>query len=166
MFLAIFWALKTTCMIMKTIILFFSFMLATVCLAQQEDEHVWKKVDADDGTQFWYDSAKLDTMKADRFNIWILETHRPPLSYEDIEGEIYRSKTLYAVNLTSVKYGILKIRYFDMSNRELFRFDYDNPPPPESIRYTYPVTENSLLHHLITELYGPDGVKTKGESFQ
>lgn len=134
--------------------------------AQQEEEHVWKKVDAADGTQFWYDAAHLDTMKADKFNIWILETHRPPLTYEDIKGEIYRSKTLYCVNLTSVKYGILKIRYFDMSNTELYRFDYDNPPPPESIRYTYPITENSLLHHLITELYGPDGVKSGSESFK
>jgi hypothetical protein len=133
--------------------------------AQQEEEHVWKKVDAADGTQFWYDAASLDTVKGDRFNIWILETHRPPITYEDIEGEIYRSKTLYCVNLTSVKYGILKIRYFDMSNIELYRFDYDNPPPPESIRYTYPITENSLLHHLITELYGPDGVKSSGEIF-
>ncbi|MBT8377961.1 MAG: hypothetical protein KJN64_01885 [Ignavibacteria bacterium] len=153
---------------MKTRTLLIGLILITANLltAQQEEEHVWKKVDASDGTQFWYDSAKLDTMKADKFNIWILETHRPPLTYENIEGEIFRSKTLFAVNLTSVKYGILKIRYFDMNNRELYRFDYDNPPPPESIRYTYPITENSLLHHLITELYGPDGVKTGGESFQ
>jgi hypothetical protein len=143
------------------------FLFSSTCLlAQQEAEHVWKKVDAADGTQFWYDATHLDTMKSDRFNIWILETHRPPLTYTDIEGEIFRSKTLYAVNLTSVKYGILKIRYFDMNNRELYRYDYDNPPPPESIRYTYPITENSLLHHLITELYGPDGVKTSGKDFQ
>lgn len=145
----------------------FIFLVSFTCLfAQQEEEHVWKKVDAADGTQFWYDAAHLDTIKGDKFNIWILETHRPPLTYEDIEGEIYRSKTLYCVNLTSVKYGILKIRYYNMSNLELFRFDYDNPPPPESIRYTYPITENSLLHHLITELYGPDGVKSRADSLK
>ena len=153
---------------MKTKLIIFSIVLVSInyAFAQQEEEHVWKKVDAADGTQFWYDAAYLDTMKADRFNIWILETHRPPLNYEDIEGDIYRSKTLYCINLTSVKYGILKIRYYDMSNIELFRFDYDNPPPPESIRYTYPITENSLLHHLITELYGPDGVKNRDDSFK
>jgi hypothetical protein len=152
-------------MSLRTAILFLvSFSLSNL-IAQQVEEHVWKKVDASDGTQFWYDAAYLDTMKSDRFNIWILETHRPPLTYEDIPGEIFRSKTLYCINLTSVKYGILKIRYYDMSNTELFRFDYDNPPPPESIRYTYPITENSLLHHLITELYGPDGVKSSKNSF-
>jgi hypothetical protein len=152
----------------KLRIIIFSLFLtaANLLTAQQEEEHVWKKVDAVDGTQFWYDASKLDTIKGDRFDIWILETHRPPLTYDDIQGEIFRSKMLYSINLTSVKYGILKVRYYDVNNRELFRYDYDNPPPPESIRYTYPITENSLLHHLITELYGPTGVKSQGEDFQ
>lgn len=133
-------------------------------LAQQEEEHVWKMIDASDGTKLWYDAAKLDTMKGDKFNIWILETHRPPKTIEEIDGEIFRSKTLYCINLTTVKYGILKIRYFDVNNTELHRYDYDNPPPPESIRYTYPITENSILYHLITELYGPKGIRSKQNS--
>ena len=130
-------------------------------LAQEEEQHVWKVVNATDGSKFWYDASALDTIKGDRFNIWILETHQPPIKYEGIEGEVFRSKTLYAINLTTVKYGILKIRYYDVSNKEIFRFDYDNPPPPESIRYTYPVTDQSMIFYLIEELYGPKGEKTR-----
>lgn len=129
-------------------------------LAQEEEQHVWKVVNASDGSKFWYDASALDTIKGDRFNIWILETHQPPIKYEGIEGEVFRSKTLYAINLTTVKYGILKIRYYDVSNKEIFRYDYDNPPPPESIRYTYPVTDQSKIFYLIEELYGPKGKKT------
>jgi hypothetical protein len=128
-------------------------------LAQEEEQHVWKVVNASDGSKFWYDASALDTIKGDRFNIWILETHQPPIKYEGIEGEVFRSKTLYAINLTTVKYGILKIRYYDVSNKEIFRYDYDNPPPPESIRYTYPVTDQSMIFYLIEELYGPKGKK-------
>lgn len=142
-------------------ILIAAFSLVSIC-AQQEAQHVWKVVNADDGSKFWYDASTLDTIKGDRFNIWILETHQPPNKYEGIEGEVFRSKTLYTVNLTTVKYGILKVRYFDVSNQEIFRYDYDNPPPPESIRYTYPITDNSLLFYLIKELYGPKGEKSKG----
>jgi hypothetical protein len=130
-------------------------------LAQEEEQHVWKVVNASDGSKFWYDASALDTIKGDRFNIWILETHQPPIKYEGIEGEVFRSKTLYAINLTTVKYGILKIRYYDVSNKEIFRYDYDNPPPPESIRYTYPVTDQSMIFYLIEELYGPKGKKTE-----
>jgi len=86
-------------------------------LAQEEEQHVWKVVNAADGSKFWYDASALDTIKGDRFNVWILETHQPPVKYEGIEGEIFRSKTLYAINLTNVKYGILKIRYYNVSNQ-------------------------------------------------
>lgn len=129
--------------------------------AQEEEQHVWKVVNATDGSKFWYDASALDTIKGDRFNIWLLETHQPPVKYEGIEGEVFRSKTLFAINLTTVKYGILKIRYYDVSNKEIFRFDYDNPPPPESIRYIYPVTDKSMIFYLIEELYGPKGEKSK-----
>ena len=135
---------------------FFLILLSTTFLfPQQEDQHVWKVVNGDDGSKFWYDASSVDTMKGDRFNIWILETFKPPKKYEGIDGEVFRSKTLYTINLSSVKYGILKIRYFDISNKEIFRFDYDNPFPPESIRYPYPITDPSLLFYLIKELYGP-----------
>ena len=125
--------------------------------AQQEDQNVWKVINADDGSKFWYDASSVDTTKGDKFNIWVLETNQPPKKYEGIEGNVFRSKTLYTINLTTVKYGILKIRYYDVSNQEIFSFDYDKPMPPESIRYPYPITDNSLLFYLLKELYGPKG---------
>jgi hypothetical protein len=129
--------------------------------AQQSEQHVWKVVNADDGSKFWYDASSIDTTKGDRFNIWILETYQPPKQYEGIEGNVFRSKTLYTINLTTVKYGILKIRYYDVSNQEIFSFDYDKPMPPESIRFPYPITDNSLLFYLIKELFGPKGKQIK-----
>jgi hypothetical protein len=129
--------------------------------AQQSEQHVWKVVNADDGSKFWYDATSIDTIKGDRFNIWILETNQPPKQYEGIEGDVFRSKTLYTINLTTVKYGIMKIRYYDVSNQEIFSFDYDKPMPPESIRFPYPITDNSLLFYLIKELFGPKGEQIK-----
>ena len=124
-------------------------------LAQENDQHVWKVINADDGSKFWYDVSTLDTSGSDRLNIWILETYQPPRQYDGIEGDVFRSKTLYTINLTTVKYGILKVRYYDMTNNEIFSFDYDNPMPPESIRFPYPITNNSKLFYLIKDLYGP-----------
>jgi hypothetical protein len=123
--------------------------------AQQAEQHVWKVINADDGSKFWYDASSIDTSNGDKFNIWMLETNQPPKKYEGIEGDVFRSKTLYTINLTTVKYGILKIRYYDVSNQEIFSFDYDKPMPPESIRFPYPITDNSLLFYLLKELYGP-----------
>jgi hypothetical protein len=127
-------------------------------VAQQEDQHVWKVINADDGSKFWYDASSIDTTSGDRFSIWVLEANQPPKKYEGIEGDVFRSKTLYTINLTTVKYGIQKIRYYNVSNQEIFSFDYDKPMPPESIRFPYPITDNSLLFYLLKELYGPKGV--------
>jgi len=143
----------------KTILLIIIGFVSLV--AQQSEQHVWKVVNADDGSKFWYDASSIDTTKGDRFNIWILETYQPPKQYEGIEGNIFRSKTLYTINLTTVKYGIMKIRYYDVSNQEIFSFDYDKPMPPESIRFPYPITDNSLLFYLIKELFGPKDEQIK-----
>ena len=144
---------------LKTILLI---IIGFVSLAaQQSEQHVWKVVNADDGSKFWYDATSIDTIKGDRFNIWILETNQPPKQYEGIEGDVFRSKTLYTINLTTVKYGIMKIRYYDVSNQEIFSFDYDKPMPPESIRFPYPITDNSLLFYLIKELFGPKDEQIK-----
>ena len=126
-------------------------------LAQENDQHVWRVVNYNDGSKFWYDVSNIDTAKSDKLNIWLLETYQPPRQYEGIEGDVFRSKTYYTINLTTVKYGILKVRYYDMTNNEIFSFDYDNPMPPESIRFPYPITNNSKLFYLIKELYGPQG---------
>jgi hypothetical protein len=144
---------------LKTILLIIIGFVSLV--AQQSEQHVWKVVNADDGSKFWYDTSSIDTAKGDRFNIWILETNQPPKQYEGIEGDVFRSKTLYTINLTTVRYGIMKIRYYDVSNQEIFSFDYDKPMPPESIRFPYPITDNSLLFYLLKELYGPKDEQTK-----
>jgi hypothetical protein len=144
---------------LKTIL--FTFICCFTLLAQQEDQHVWKVVNADDGSKFWYDVSTLDTTKGDKLNVWILETNQPPKQYEGIDGDVFRSKTLYTINLVTVKYGILKVRYYDLNNKEIFSFDYDNPQPPENIRYPYPITDNSLLFYLLKELYGPQKNQNK-----
>jgi hypothetical protein len=139
----------------------FTFICCFTLLAQQEDQHVWKVVNADDGSKFWYDVSTLDTTKGDKLNVWILETNQPPKQYEGIDGDVFRSKTLYTINLVTVKYGIMKVRYYDLNNKEIFSFDYDNPQPPENIRYPYPITDNSLLFYLVKELYGPQKNQNK-----
>ena len=144
---------------LKTILLILISYLSLY--AQQDDKHVWKVVNADNGIKFWFDATTLDTTNGNKLNVWILETNQPPKQYEGIDGDVFRSKTLYTINLITVKYGILKVRYYDLNNKEIFSFDYDNPIPPENIRFPYPVTDNSLLFYLLKELYGPKESQTK-----
>ena len=144
---------------------YYCFLIIAFCSVvssgQTDETHVWKVLNLDSGEKIWYDASAIDTIKGDRFDIWILEVHRPPKTFDGFEGEVFRSKTLYGINLTIVKYGILKVRYYNIMNKEIYSYDYDNPPPDDSIKYTYPVTENSYIHLLIRELYGKEGDSNK-----
>ena len=140
---------------MKILLLAGITLFSTLLFGQNKETHRWKKVDNPAGKKIWYDVSTLDTLKGSKFAVWVLEVHTPPLKFPGLDGEVYRTKTLYAVNLTTVRYGIVKIRYYDVKNKLLYSFDYDTPPPPtDAIKYPYPVLENSDVHLIIKELFG------------
>ncbi len=135
-------------------------VLQSVSFTQNNETHIWKLFERENGQKAWYDASGLDTIKSDKFEIWVLTVNKPPQKYEGIEKEVYRVKTLYTINLTSVKYGILKVTYYDIKNEEVFNYDYNNPPQPESIKYAYPITENSIMYDVVKNIYGPGGLKS------
>jgi hypothetical protein len=128
----------------------------------QEEIHRWKKLDTITGEQIWFDTSFTDTLKGDKFEVWVLKVHTPPMKSEVVDGDIYRSKILYAINLATVRNGIMKLRYYDVKNIELYSFDYDAPPPPtDALRYPYPVLEDSPLYLIIKEIFKDQEKSTK-----
>lgn len=142
------------------IISILGFINSTISLAQSNETHIWKLFERENGQKAWYDASGLDTVKGNNFDIWVLTVNKPPVKYEGVDKEVYRVKTLYTINLTSVKYGILKVMYYDIQNKEVFSYDYNNPPQPESIKYAYPITENSLIFDIVKTIFGPGGLKS------
>lgn len=128
----------------------FTFLISLSALAQS-GEHRWKPIEVNDNDKIWFDTASLDSAKGGKFDVWVLEMHRPPLRFEGIRGEVYRSKTLYTVNLENVKYGIMKVVYYNLENREIFNYDYGIGNIIENVKYTYPVMEDSFMHKIIRE---------------
>ena len=128
-------------------------IIPSITFAQKET-HRWKKLDTITGEQIWFDASFTDTLKGEKFEVWILKVHTPPMKSEGVEGDIYRSKILYAINLANVRYGIMKLRYYDVKNIELYSFNYDTPPPPtDALRYPYPVLEESPLYLVIKDFF-------------
>ena len=126
----------------------------------QDVVHRWKQLVIDDKEKVWYDQSMTDSIKGNKMNIWILQMHKPPLTGEGIKGEVYRSKTLYAINLKTVKYGILNVIYNDVTNKEMYNFKYNIDDYPENLKYSYPITEKSILFTLLKELFNKPGDKT------
>ncbi len=148
--------------LLKTIAVLLIFLQISVFA--QADEHRWKPLVVNKSQKIWYDESQLDSVNSSKFEIWVLEMHTPPLTFDELPGKIYRSKTLYAVNLLSARYGIEKVIYYDVLNKELYNFDYKIENYPDDLKYSYPVMEKSTIHSIIKELYKIRGDKKAGET--
>lgn len=127
-------------------------LIIAINTAGQNTSHNWKPLVIDDNQRMWYDRSQLDTINNPAFDIWILEMHRPTLSLEGISENIMRTKTLYAVDLQSYKYGLKKVAYYDPSNQIIKSFQYDTNSSTEEYKYIFPITENSFMQKLVDEL--------------
>ena len=128
-------------------------LVITANIYAQEHVQMWKPLVIDDKEKVWYDQSMTDSIKGSKMNIWILQMYQPPLTDEGIKGEVYRSKTLYAINLKTAKYGILNVIYYDVANKEMYNFKYNIDDYPETLKYTYPITEKSILFAFLKEIF-------------
>ncbi|MCS7052889.1 MAG: hypothetical protein NZM09_04055 [Ignavibacterium sp.] len=132
-------------------LLIFLFALNITLFPQGEDKHIWRQLVSESGEKFWYDPTTFDSVSNDRLDVWILESHRPPLRFEGIEADVYRSKILYTINLLTAKYGLKKIRYYGLTNKELYSYDYDMYISDDTFSFPYPIITGSKIHLVLQE---------------
>ncbi|MHB8578914.1 MAG: hypothetical protein ACYDA4_03515 [Ignavibacteriaceae bacterium] len=126
--------------------------LASTAIAQSSGPK-WKPIVIKDSKRIWYDSASVVHAGQNKIDVWMLETYDHPLTFVQIPGKIYRSKTLYTIDLNRATYGIKKVDYYNIDNREIYNHDYKIEDYPDSIKYSYPILENSPLHLLLRDLF-------------
>lgn len=126
--------------------------LASSAIAQSSNPK-WKPIVISQSKRIWYDSASVNPAGQDKIDVWMLEIYDHPLTFVQIPGEIYRSKTLYAIDLNRATYGIKEVDYYNIDNREIFNHDYKIDDYPDSVKYSYPIMENSPLHLLLRDLF-------------
>ena len=135
-------------------------LIMAATIYAQDNIHRWKPLVIGDKDKVWYDQSMTDSIKGSKMNIWILQMYQPPLTDEGINGEVYRSKTLYAINLRTAKYGILNVIYYNVTNKEMYNFKYNIDDYPENLKYSYPITEKSILFALLKEILNKPGDNT------
>lgn len=135
----------------KTLIFLYIVVLAATGVAQKEN-HKWKPLQVDDNKKIWYDLSQVDTLTRTKFDVWLLELHKPTLKIDGVPGQVMRTKTLYSINLEEVFYGINEVVYYDVNNKEIKRYRYGLKNYPEEMKYTFPITKDTDLHLFINEL--------------
>ncbi|HED37933.1 MAG TPA: hypothetical protein ENI76_06790 [Ignavibacteria bacterium] len=138
---------------MKRIAIVFILMLVGFSFTMaQVNAHRWLPLQNKQAKRIWYDAAMIDNATGnDTFDIWVLEQHTPPLIFKEVKGKVYRSKILYSINLKTVKYGIMKVVYYNSANKKLYSFNYPIANFPDKYKYTYPIMKDNYLYNIIKE---------------
>lgn len=126
--------------------------MISVSIAQSSSPK-WKSIVINNSNRIWYDSASVTKTGQNKIDVWLLEEYDHPLVFAQIQGQIYRSKILYTIDLNHVRYGIMKVNYYNIDGTEIYSHDYKIEQYPDSIKYSYPVLENSPLHLLLMDLF-------------
>jgi len=127
-------------------------LTAVTSTSAQENAHRWLPLQNRQAKKVWYDVSMIENASnQDTFDIWILEQHTPPLVFKDIKGKVYRSKILYSINLKTVKYGIMKVVYYNSSNKKIYSFNYPIANFPDKYKYTYPIMKDNYLYYIVKE---------------
>ncbi len=121
------------------------FCISGINLIAQNGNMQWKFLTENSNQKIWYDASSLDSLPAVKINIWILQMNKQPLEFKEVPEKIYRSQIQYALDLKSDRYGILKVVYFGINNKEIYNFNYHIEDYPDSIKYTYPISDISFL---------------------
>ncbi|MCC6549319.1 MAG: hypothetical protein IT279_04540 [Ignavibacteriaceae bacterium] len=130
------------------------FLFVTVSnLFPQKENHKWKPLIITESQKVWVDQSQADTITAPVFDIWVLELHQPLLTVEGIKGKVMRSKSLYQVNVLEKCYNLKSVVYYNSSNTEIARFDYDLSLMNENNRFSFPVYEESVIDKIIRTIF-------------
>ena len=138
---------------MKSIIVLIIFLFVyctSNTLAQTEPK--WIPLIITQSQRIWYQYPTSDPSNKNKIDVWILQMHQPPLSFHEIKEKIYRSKTLYGLNLETGKYGIFRVIYYDISNNVIDDFDYHPDEYPDDMKYSYPISGNTTLSTLLKKI--------------
>lgn len=143
---------KDTMKNLFTMILFILLVITSGKISAQSDTTRWKPILVNDKQSTWYDVASIDTLQNNKVYVWVLQTHKPPLKFDGLRGDIYSSKTQYAIDFQTNKYGILKVIYYDNNNNEMYNFNYHIDKYADELKYTYPTVNYSVMKELVSIL--------------
>ncbi len=138
---------------MKNNILFLVFLavlIGSTSFAQSEN-HKWKVLFSG-AKNVWYDGTQLDTVSSSRFDLWIIELHKPALTLDGVAKKITRTKTLYSVDREIGKYGLKKVVYYNNVSTELARYSYESDDSTGTTKYYFPIINSELFDGIFKEL--------------
>ena len=118
-------------------------LLSGNLFAQVIDEN-WAPISYN-GKLVYVDLKDIKSFHGDDIYVWTIENLSSPLDMDEVNDEIYRTKTYYLINKSLLKYSILEVIYYDRKNNVIKDFTYSSTSDDPDIKYNYPLFKGSLV---------------------
>lgn len=124
------------------------FFVAALFLAQsfvwgQEASENWVPVSDNTNNNLFINTAGLSSFTGDDIYVWIQQEYNSPITIEEIESSIYKTKTYYLMNKSLLRYSIQQIVYYDKNNNVITHYGYEHDSENPLLKYNYPIFKNS-----------------------
>lgn len=130
---------------------FFVSLLLTCAIsskAQNVNEN-WVSVSIENDKSLYINVTGLSEFQGNEIYVWSLEEVNPPLTMEEVNGNIYKIKTYYHINKELFRYGIMQIIYYDKDNNVMKHYNYNRTTENPEFIYNYPVIKNSDVYKIL-----------------
>ncbi len=128
----------------KNLLLLLALILsANLSLNAQTDSSKWVLVKSGIKTKISVNENGLQSFKGDDFYAWVKEEFKEPFSIEDIDKEIYKTKTYYLFSKPLKRYSILQIIFYDEDGNVIKSYSYDRTSDDIDYKFNYPIIQDS-----------------------
>ena len=124
--------------VLPFIILFFS-----AGFVHSQATENWVPVIIDNESSLYINVTGLSSFQGDDFYVWTLEETKRPITIDEVNGDIYKTRTYYLFNKQSGRYSILQIIYYDEKENVLKSFSYNVETDNPDFRFNHPLFKNS-----------------------
>lgn len=124
----------------------FLFLSITETSFSQENNSKWLIIN----NKTFIDTSNI-LISNDELYVWVLELNSPPLIIENIDREIFKTKTYYLINKNLKRYSILQIIYYDKKENVIKSFSYNYDWDDITLKYSTPILEGSTMDTVLNK---------------
>ena len=125
--------------------------LPTKILNAQTTTENWIPIAVEQDKSLYINVTGLSGFQGEEIYVWSLEEVNPPLTMEEVNGDIYKVKTYYHINKELFRYGIMQIIYYDKNNNVMKHYNYNRTTENPEFIYNYPIIKNSDVYKILAK---------------
>ena len=136
---------------MRSIFFIYFFFITINLLHAQMASDNWVPVSIEEDRSLFVNVSGLSSFTGDEIFVWSLQEMDPPMTMEEVNGDIYKVRTYYHINREINRYSIKQIIFYDEKDNVLKQYSYDHKSDKPEFKFNYPIIRNSEVDKILSK---------------